>query len=179
MREYPKRLGSRQSTTPRTGDPVPRPITNRCAKGSAVLFRVGGKGFAREDKRCRRRRQFDFRPLPGARPGLSGSGLGGTAAQQPRLLSGGMKQRASIARALLKSPAILLCDEPTSALDAESGQVVMGILKRIALEEQRIVVVVSHDARVFPYADRLIKLENGRVVSDTRERYVEGEVSAP
>jgi putative ABC transport system ATP-binding protein len=90
-----------------------------------------------------------------------------------------MKQQASIARALLKSPSVLLCDEPTSALDAESGQVVMGILKRIAVEEQRIVVVVSHDARVFPYADRLIKLENGRVVSDTREHYVEGKASSP
>lgn len=98
-------------------------------------------------------------------------GLDGTAHMQPRLLSGGMKQRASIARALIKDPAILLCDEPTSSLDAESGQAVMSILKRIAVEEERIVVVVSHDARVFPYADRLIKLENGQVVSDTQEEY--------
>lgn len=100
-------------------------------------------------------------------------GLTGTEHMQPRLLSGGMKQRASIARALLKNPSVLLCDEPTSALDAESGQAVMGILKRTAIEDRRVVVVVSHDARVFPYADRLIKLENGRVVSDTRERYVD------
>lgn len=110
---------------------------------------------------------------------LESLGLGATAHQQPRLLSGGMKQRASIARALLKSPSILLCDEPTSALDAASGEVVMGILKRIAVEEGRTVVVVSHDARVFPYADRLIKLENGRVVSDTQERYVDGRASVP
>lgn len=106
---------------------------------------------------------------------LDALGLGGTSAMQPRLLSGGMKQRASIARALLKDPPILLCDEPTSALDAESGQVVMGILKRIAIEERRVVVVVSHDARVFPYADRLIKLENGKIVSDTRDRGTSGE----
>ena len=104
-------------------------------------------------------------------------GLDGTAHLQPRLLSGGMKQRASIARALIKNPSILLCDEPTSALDAESGQAVMGILKRIALEEGRIVVVVSHDARVFPYADRLLKLENGVVVSETREAYTEANKS--
>lgn len=104
---------------------------------------------------------------------LQSLGLGDTAQMQPRLLSGGMKQRASIARALIKDPAILLCDEPTSALDAESGRAVMGILKRIAVEEGRVVVVVSHDARVFPYADRLIKLENGAVVSDTRETYTE------
>jgi putative ABC transport system ATP-binding protein len=100
-------------------------------------------------------------------------GLEGTANMQPRLLSGGMKQRASIARALIKDPSILLCDEPTSALDAESGQVVMNILKRIAIEENRVVIVVSHDARVFPFADRLIKLENGMIVSDTRESYSE------
>ena len=98
-------------------------------------------------------------------------GMDGTSHLQPRLLSGGMKQRASIARALIKDPAILLCDEPTSALDAESGQAVMRILKRIALEDGRVVVVVSHDARVFPYADRLLKMENGAVVSDTRETY--------
>ncbi|RMH41515.1 MAG: ABC transporter ATP-binding protein [Gammaproteobacteria bacterium] len=97
-------------------------------------------------------------------------GLGDSLHMQPRLLSGGMKQRASIARALIKDPAILLCDEPTSALDAESGQTVMEILKRIAIDEGRIVVVVSHDARVFPYADRLIKLENGKIISDTREQ---------
>jgi len=107
---------------------------------------------------------------------LDSLGLGGTAHMQPRLLSGGMKQRASIARALIKDPAILLCDEPTSALDAESGQAVMTILKRIAVEERRIVLVVSHDARVFPYADRLIKIENGRIASDTSERYAEGKV---
>jgi putative ABC transport system ATP-binding protein len=101
-------------------------------------------------------------------------GLDGTAHMQPRLLSGGMKQRVSIARALIKDPSILLCDEPTSALDAESGQSVMGILKRIALEQGRVVVVVSHDARVFPFADRLLKIENGVVVSDTRESYSDG-----
>lgn len=104
---------------------------------------------------------------------LAGLGLAGVAPLQPRLLSGGMKQKASIARALIKDPAVVLCDEPTSALDAESGQTVMRILKRVAVDEKRVVVVVSHDARVFPYADRLLKMENGAVVSDTRERYTQ------
>ena len=104
---------------------------------------------------------------------LRALGLEEAAGMQPQLLSGGMKQRASIARALVKDPAILLCDEPTSSLDAENGQVVMNILKRIAVEEKRIVVVVSHDARVFPFADRLIKMENGKISSDTREFYSE------
>ncbi len=100
---------------------------------------------------------------------LTNLGLGDALHMQPRLLSGGQKQRASIARALMKDPSIILCDEPTSSLDAENGQVVLDILKRIAVQEKRVVVVVSHDARVFPYGDRLIKLENGGVVSDTRE----------
>ncbi len=99
---------------------------------------------------------------------LESLGLGGTGLMLPAMLSGGMKQRVSIARALIKDPAVILCDEPTSALDAESGQVVMGILKRVVVGEGRIVVVVSHDARVFPYADRLVKLENGRLLADTR-----------
>ncbi|RMH34423.1 MAG: ABC transporter ATP-binding protein [Nitrospirae bacterium] len=121
------------------------------------------------------------RPPKGARQKavkiLNRLGLGESLHMQPRLLSGGMKQRASIARALIKDPAILLCDEPTSALDAESGQTVMRLLKRIAIEEGRVVVVVSHDARVFPYADRLVKIENGQIVSDTREQTQTEEVS--
>jgi putative ABC transport system ATP-binding protein len=127
-----------------------------------VLLAVGVQGG--RPSRAARQRALEL---------LAALGLKGTERMQPRLLSGGMKQRVSIARALLKNPAVLLCDEPTSALDAESGQAVMAILKRTALEDRRIVVVVSHDARVFPYADRLVKLENGRVVSDTRERYVD------
>jgi len=110
---------------------------------------------------------------------LAALGLAETGHLQPRVLSGGMKQRVSIARALIKDPAILLCDEPTAALDAESGQVVMKILKRIATEQNRVVIVVSHDARVFPYADRLIKLENGKVVSDTTERYTSSNATEP
>ncbi|MCX7988694.1 MAG: ABC transporter ATP-binding protein [Thermodesulfovibrio sp.] len=90
---------------------------------------------------------------------------------QPLSLSGGMKQRVSIARALVKDPLILLCDEPTASLDAENGITVMRILKRTAIEERKIVIVVSHDSRVFPFADRLIKIENGQIVSDTREHY--------
>lgn len=90
---------------------------------------------------------------------------------QPISLSGGMKQRVSIARAIVKDPLILLCDEPTASLDAENGTIVMKILKRSAVEDERIVVVVSHDSRVFPFADRLIKIENGNIISDTRENY--------
>jgi putative ABC transport system ATP-binding protein len=99
---------------------------------------------------------------------LSQLGLDNLENRQPQQLSGGQKQRVSIARALVKAPELILCDEPTSALDAESGKVVMEYLKKTALLEKRSIIVVSHDARVFPYADRLVKIENGVLVSDTK-----------
>lgn len=98
-------------------------------------------------------------------------GLKDAIEMEPKSLSGGMKQRVSIARAVVKDPLILLCDEPTASLDAENGINVMKILKRAAVDDMRIVVVVSHDSRVFPFADRLIKIENGNIVSDLKERY--------
>jgi len=86
-------------------------------------------------------------------------------------LSGGQKQRAAIGRALINEPAIILCDEPTSALDVESSTVVMETLKELSRED-RAVVLVSHDPRVFPYGDRLIQLQDGKVVTDTGSQIV-------
>lgn len=106
-----------------------------------------------------------------AREILEKLGLSDAINMQPISLSGGMKQRVSIARAFVKDPIILLCDEPTASLDAENGLIVMKTLKKAAIDDKRIVIVVSHDARVFPFADRLIKIENGMIVSDTRESY--------
>lgn len=91
-------------------------------------------------------------------------------------LSGGQKQRAAIARALVNDPEMLLCDEPTSSLDVESSTIVLEILKKFS-GENRAVVLVTHDPRVFPYADRLIQLEDGRVTTDTGDagsRYKKG-----
>ncbi|MDY7031945.1 MAG: ATP-binding cassette domain-containing protein, partial [Thermodesulfobacteriota bacterium] len=88
-----------------------------------------------------------------------------TKAQQ---LSGGQKQRIAIVRALVNDPVLMLCDEPTSALDVESSSVVLNTLKQLSKDENRGVVLVTHDPRVFPYADRLIKVEDGRVSYDTR-----------
>ena len=87
---------------------------------------------------------------------------------QPIQLSGGQKQRVAIARALMNDPAVLLCDEPTSALDSESSDIVLGTLKRLSKDTTRAMVMVTHDPRVFPYADRLIKIENGRIGYDSR-----------
>ena len=81
-------------------------------------------------------------------------------------LSGGQKQRVAIGRALINEPVIILCDEPTSALDVESSTIVVETLKGLS-KEGRGVVLVSHDPRVFPYGDRLIQLEDGRVITDT------------
>jgi putative ABC transport system ATP-binding protein len=83
-------------------------------------------------------------------------------------LSSGQKQRVAIARALINDPLLLLCDEPTSALDAESSTIVLDTLKRISKESGRGVIMVTHDPRVFPYADRLIKIEDGAVGYDSK-----------
>lgn len=87
---------------------------------------------------------------------------------KPQLLSTGQQQRVGIARALMGNPLLLLCDEPTSALDVESSRIVLDTLKQISGGTDRGIVLVSHDPRVFPYADRLIKIEDGRIEHDTR-----------
>lgn len=94
-------------------------------------------------------------------------GLSDYAESRPQQLSTGQQQRVGIARALVGDPSILLCDEPTSALDVESSRIVLDTLKTISVGGARAVVLVSHDPRVFPYADRLIKIEDGRIMSDT------------
>ena len=87
---------------------------------------------------------------------------------RPQQLSGGQQQRVGIARALMGDPLLLLCDEPTSALDVESSHLVLDTLKRLSRDSRRAVVLVTHDPRVFPYADRLLKMEDGAVIYDTR-----------
>ena len=91
-------------------------------------------------------------------------GLGGRADAYPSELSGGQQQRVAIARALVHEPALLVCDEPTAALDAHSGQTVMGLLRCVAVRPDRAVVVVTHDNRVFDYGNRIVHLDDGRVV---------------
>ena len=83
-------------------------------------------------------------------------------------LSTGQKQRVAIGRSLINDPKVLLCDEPTSALDSESSTIVLDTLKRLSKDSSRGVVMVTHDPRVFPYADRLIKLEDGGITYDSR-----------
>lgn len=95
-------------------------------------------------------------------------GLGAYLTAVPQRLSLGQQQRVSIVRALINDPPLLLCDEPTSALDAESSAIVLETLKALSREPTRSVVMVTHDPRVFPFADRLLKLEDGAVVFDSK-----------
>ncbi|WP_269524251.1 ABC transporter ATP-binding protein [Coraliomargarita parva] len=81
----------------------------------------------------------------------------------PKELSGGQKQRTALARALAHDPRILVCDEPTSALDADSGHKVMEALGRFAADKARALVVVTHDSRIFEFADRIVQMEDGRI----------------
>lgn len=85
----------------------------------------------------------------------------------PADLSGGQKQRVAIARALAGDPEIILADEPTAALDKTSGRIVMEMLRELAHEKERAVVIVTHDGRVVEYADRIVGIEDGRIVNDS------------
>lgn len=82
----------------------------------------------------------------------------------PKELSGGQQQRVALARALVHDPRLIVCDEPTSALDAETGHAVMDLLNKAAVRPGRAVVVVTHDSRIFEFADRIARMDDGRIV---------------
>lgn len=92
-------------------------------------------------------------------------GLGDRWKSLPAQLSGGQQQRVAIARALIHSPRLIVCDEPTSALDHTSGQNVMNLLKEVAVHKDRALVIVSHDARIFSFADRIAEMDDGHIIS--------------
>jgi len=84
----------------------------------------------------------------------------------PRELSGGEQQRVAIARAIVGDASVILADEPTGALDSENGHAIMTILSNIAKDPSRGVLVVTHDPRIVPFADRIIHIEDGRILDD-------------
>jgi len=96
-------------------------------------------------------------------------GMGDRVQAYPSELSGGQQQRVAFARALVHDPRLIVCDEPTSALDAETGQQVMELLAAHAVRPDRATIVVTHDNRVFPFADRIARMEDGYIVSVTSE----------
>jgi putative ABC transport system ATP-binding protein len=85
----------------------------------------------------------------------------------PADLSGGQQQRVAISRALVHEPKLIVCDEPTSALDHETGHRVMELLRAVAMREDRALVVVTHDARIFEFADRIARMDDGHITSIT------------
>ena len=104
-------------------------------------------------------------------------GLGAKLDSYPADLSGGQKQRVAIARALAGDPPVILADEPTAALDSQSGRSVMNLFQRLAHDRKRAIVIVTHDNRMLGYADRTVRMEDGRVVTDERRQILEGAVA--
>jgi putative ABC transport system ATP-binding protein len=98
-----------------------------------------------------------------ARNELELVGLGDRTHSLPSQLSGGQQQRVAIARALIHQPRLIVCDEPTSALDHETGHVIMRLLKNVALSKNRALVIVTHDSRIFGFADRIAKMDDGHI----------------
>ena len=86
----------------------------------------------------------------------------------PSQLSGGEQQRVAVARAIAKSPDVLLCDEPTGALDYDTGKVVLASIKRVNEHLGTTAVIITHNAAIAGMADRVLRLGGGRIVSEER-----------
>ena len=100
---------------------------------------------------------------------LTKMGMGDRLHNLPGNLSGGQQQRVAIARALVHNPHLLVCDEPTSALDAKTGHTILELLRSIAIEGDRAVIIVTHDSRIFEFADTLARMDDGHIVSVDRQ----------
>lgn len=112
--------------------------------------------------------------LPGGMKALDSLkmvGLEERANNFPSEMSGGEQQRVSIARALVKNPTVLLCDEPTGALDSKTGKKIIKLLMDINQNKDKIVVVVTHNSTLAKVADRVIKISDGKIVSDVTQKF--------
>ncbi|HUI97809.1 MAG TPA: ABC transporter ATP-binding protein [Xanthobacteraceae bacterium] len=105
-----------------------------------------------------------------ARAALAQVGLADKVRSYPGELSSGEQQRVAIARAIVADAPAILADEPTAALDGQNGRAIMTLLSAIARDRSRGVLVVTHDARLLPFADRVIHLEDGRIVREEESR---------
>ena len=104
-----------------------------------------------------------------SREWLRAVGLGDELNKLPHDLSGGQKQRVAIARALAAHPRLLLADEPTAALDSQTGREVVELLRRLARDQGCAVLMVTHDPRILDIADRLVRMEDGRLFEDAKQ----------
>jgi putative ABC transport system ATP-binding protein len=111
------------------------------------------------------------RAVERAKTVLASVGLGSRVNAYSHQLSGGQQQRVAIARALVHEPRLLVCDEPTAALDAQAGRTVMELLRQVAVQPGRAVMVVTHDSRVLGFGDRIVTMSDGQVERvETRDR---------
>ena len=101
---------------------------------------------------------------------LATLGMAHRAHALPSELSGGEQQRVALARALVHEPRLIVCDEPTSALDGRTGHTVMELLSATAVRPDRAVIIVTHDARIFDFADQIAHMDDGRIVSSEDDR---------
>ena len=108
--------------------------------------------------------------LATARQCLDIVGLKERAEILPVKLSGGEQQRVAIARAIIGSPQILVLDEPTASLDGDTGRMIIAFVKQKILDQRRCILIVTHDARISEYADRVIHMEDGRIVQGSGDR---------
>ncbi len=124
--------------------------TLNCAENACVPLLIQGMPYKKAVDR--------------ARGILEKVGLGDRWKHHPSQLSGGQQQRVAIARALVHEPRLIICDEPTASLDAHNGAMVMELFHEVARKPGRAVVIVTHDNRIFKYADRIARMNDGRIV---------------
>ena len=123
--------------------------TLNCIENVSVPLRIQGQSAVVAEKK--------------AAEMLEAVGLEKRMHHRPNMLSGGQQQRVAIARALVHEPKLIICDEPTAALDSENGTKVMEILSNAARRPDRCAIIVTHDNRIFKYADRMTFMEDGRI----------------
>ncbi len=123
--------------------------TLNCVENVSVPLRIQGHSAVAAEKR--------------AAEMLQRVDLGTRLLHRPGMLSGGQQQRVAIARALVHEPKLIICDEPTAALDSENGAKVMQLLRTVAKAPDRCVIIVTHDNRIFRFADRITHMEDGRI----------------
>lgn len=124
--------------------------TLTCVENVSVPLLIQGVSASKAEKR--------------AKEVLEQVGLGERTKHRPSQLSGGQQQRVAIARALVHEPQLIICDEPTAALDAKNGHVVMELFEHVARGNERAVLIVTHDNRIFHHANRIASMNDGQIV---------------
>lgn len=102
---------------------------------------------------------------------LDAVGLGNRWNERPNKLSGGQQQRVAIARALVHEPPLVICDEPTASLDSQNGEIVLELFRNVARSANRAVIIVTHDNRIFSYADRIARMDDGEIVEEKQQSH--------